>query len=490
MYVNYTNIFEQLLHFTLFVLAVFAISELLIPSMVNEGFTAIIPRNSFWGTFAAPRADVGPSEESGEYTRDPRYFNDYTDVSRLGVSYDFCRMVVKKGYNDPFFACALAGTENLDSASFRTSSVANGFRISKDDYMRDINNNGRSDYCRILLDRDSTYQPLCVRAGDSGFDGRDVVDPLPPDNIARLLRFYEGCEVWLRFSHSLDDSLNAVSVQVAGNLTIDELPSSPVEGVSFNGSNQYLRIYDGDTLSLGTGVPLRSIRTWMVWVYYDAFTNNSKIFDFGNGPNADNVFLGILGKGDYGVETANESTVPNEPSGQQVVEETTPKNLMETTDANVNDFVCKSIDVFPRKLTPSFVGNADGGIATSKATLLYEIWDKKSRKMRITVNNVIPLKKWTHITITADSDDAFRPALNVYIDGIKVFTKDYACLPSTGIMTNCYIGKSNWSSTSQYSNKDELFKGSLFDFRAYSIPVTPEFISDSFTWGQEMLSLN
>ena len=159
-------------------------------------------------------------------------------------------------------------------------------------------------------------------------------------------------------------------------------------------------------------------------------------------------------------------------------------------DANVNDFVCKSIDVFPRKLTPSFVGNADGGIATSKATLLYEIWDKKSRKMRITVNNVIPLKKWTHITITADSDDAFRPALNVYIDGIKVFTKDYACLPSTGIMTNCYIGKSNWSSTSQYSNKDELFKGSLFDFRAYSIPVTPEFISDSFTWGQEMLSLN
>jgi len=488
MYVNSIDTFSLVFYITLSLLAIIACTELLLPKVMTEGFTAIVPQSSFWSTFIAPRADVGPIEEDSDYIRDPRYFNGYADVSRLGVAYDFCRMVTKKGKEDLFFACALSGTENLDSTVFRTNSVKGGFRISKDDYMRDINNDGRADYCRILLDRDSTYQPLCVRAGDGRFDSRDVVDPSPPLDIQQLLRFYEGCEIWLRFSNSLEDTVGAVNVQIAGGITVDEMPSAPV-GVTFNGANQYLRIYDGDSLTLGTGVPLRSIRTWMVWVRYDAFTNNAKIFDFGNGSSADNVFLGILGAGDYGLQHANESTIPTEPSGQQDVPETTPKNLMETTDANVNDFECKAIEVFPRKLKPSTVSSDT--IPSDKATLLYEVWDKKSRKMRITVNNVLPLKKWTHIAITADSDDAFRPALTVYIDGIKVYTKLDGCLPSTGLMTNCYFGKSNWRvSSSQYSNKDELFKGSLFDFRAYSVPVSPDFIAESFSWGAGMLGLN
>lgn len=489
MYESSQPIFQLVLYVTIFILAGVMLIEIWYPTMIQEGFSSVIPTTTFWGTFAAPRADVGPANEDSDYIRDPRYFNDYADVSRLGVPYDFCRMLVHKGLNDPFFACALAGTENLSSASFRTASVKNGFRISKDDYMNDINGDGRADYCRILLDKDSTYQPLCSRATDTGFDGRDVVDPAPPPNIVQLLRFYEGCEIWLRFANSLEDTLNAVSVQVAGSITVDEMPTS-AKGVSFNGANEYLRIYDGDSLSLGTGVPLRSLRTWMVWVYFDEFTNNAKVFDFGNGPNADNVFLGILGKGDYGVTSVNETTVPSEPSGQQDVEETTPKRLMETTDANVNDFVCKGIEVFPKKLLPSFIP-ADNSTPATKATLLYEVWDKKSRKMRITVNNVIPLKKWTHICITTDSEDAFRPALNVYIDGIQVFTKPDGCLPSTGLMTNCYIGKSNWrNSTSQFTNKDELFKGSLFDFRAYSVSVSAEFIDESFSWGKDKLELN
>ena len=479
------SLFRIFFYITLSLIALFAVCEVFFPKTVNEGFSTVFPRTSFWSTFAAPRTDVGPTEEDSAYIRDPRYFNGYADVSRLGVPYDFCRMVTKKGTEDLFFACALAGTDNLDSTSFRTPSVSTGFRISKDDYMRDINKDGRAEYCRILLDRDSTYQPLCLRSGDGGFDGRDVVDPTPPEEIAQLLRFYEGCEMWLRFAHSLEDYVDAVSVQIAGDVTINELPSAAVEGVSFNGANQYLRIFDGDSLTLGTGVPLRSLRTWMVWVRFDAFTNNAKIFDFGNGANADNVFLGILGKGDYAIQQANESTVPTEPSGQQHVAETTPKNLMETTDANVNDFDCKAITVFPRKLKPSAV-RTDTLIPSDKATLLYEVWDKNSRKLSITVNNVLPLKKWTHITITADSGDAFRPALKIYVDGVLVYTKGDGCLPSTGILSNCYIGKSNWKS-SLFSNKDELFQGSLFDFRAYSVPVSSEFIEESVVWGKKML---
>jgi len=443
----------------------------------------MLPQTSFWSTFAAPRVDVGPGSEDSDFIRDPRYFNGYADVSRLGVPYDFCRMVVKKGSEDLFFACALAGTENLDSTSFKTAKVSQGFRISKDDYMRDITGTGNSAYCRILFNKDGTYQPLCQRATDTGFDARDVVDPSPPEDILQLLSFYEGCELWLRFDHSLDDTVSAVNVQTAGSVAVDEMPSATADGVSFNGVNQYLRIYDEHSLSLGTIVPMRSIRAWMVWVYYDVFANNSKIFDFGNGPNADNVFMGILGKGDYGVK-GDESTLPTEPSGQQIVEETTPKLLMETTEASL-DVDCKLI--FPRKLPHSTLQSNE--IATANATLLYEVWDKSSRKLRIMVNNAIPLKQWTHIAITADSHDAFRPALNVFINGANVYKKADGCLPSTDIMTNCYLGKSNWKS-SFFSNNDELFKGKLFDFRAYSVPLSEDLIHQSFTWGQKKLGIS
>ena len=484
------GIFRSILYISLFCISAFMVLELIAPKHVQEGFESLgasVPRTSFWSTFAAPRGDVGPQEEDPDYVRDPRYFNGYVDVSRIGAPYDFCRMVSKKGSDDLFFACALAGTDNLDSTSFRTASVKNGLRLSKDDYMNDINGDGRADYCRILLAADATFQPLCLRAGDSQFDGRDVVDPSPPEAIAQLLRFYEGCEIWLRMDNTLEDTVKATSVQLAGGIVIDEMPSPQTRGLSFNGSNQYLRIYDGDSLTLGTGVPLRSLRTWMVWVYFDEFTNNAKIFDFGNGPNADNVFLGILGKGDFGVTATNESTVVAS-SGQQVVAETTPQRLMETTDANVNEFVCTGIEVFPTQLPHSTVGSEK--TPTSKASLIYEVWEKKTRKMRILVNNVIPLKQWTQITITADSTDAFRPALDVYVNGQNVFRKGDGCLPSTGLMTSCYLGKSNWlHSSSLLTNKDELFKGSMFDFRAYSTPVTPDFIKESIAWGKGKLQL-
>jgi hypothetical protein len=236
----YVDSFTILFYITLTLIALVAFTEVFLPRAVTEGFS-VLPQTSFWSTFAAPRSDIGPADEDSSYIRDPRYFHGYADVSRLGVAYDFCRMVTKKGSDDLFFACALAGTENLDSISFRTASVKKGFRISKDDYMNDINNDGRYDYCRILLDRDSTYQPLCVRATDTGFDSRDVVDPNPPPDVAQLLSFYEGCELWLRFANSMDDTLAAVNVQTAGSITIDEMPGGQM-GLTFNGANQYLQV--------------------------------------------------------------------------------------------------------------------------------------------------------------------------------------------------------------------------------------------------------
>lgn len=170
------NVFSTALFITLGIILFIVVAEVCMPKMV-EGFSSSVP---YWGSFVSPRSDIGPTMEDSQYKRDIRYYHDYQDVSRMGVPYDFCRMLAsKEDETNLFFACALAGTDTLSPVSFRTASVKDGFRISRDDYMRDINKDGRSDYCRILQYKDNTYQPLCQRAGDLGFEAKDVIDPSP-----------------------------------------------------------------------------------------------------------------------------------------------------------------------------------------------------------------------------------------------------------------------------------------------------------------------
>jgi hypothetical protein len=491
------NAFSLLLLISIIAIAIIIITEITGHKVkLFEGFSDI----SYWASFISPRSDIGKAKEAEEegYTRDPRYFNDYVDVTRIGVPYDFCRMLVKNSDPDNlFFACALAGTENLDSVKFRTAGTKDGFRVSYDDYMRDVNGDGRSDYCRVLPWNDGSYQPVCSYSSDIGFDSAEKVDGNPPDDIAKLLEFYRGCVMWLRFHNDMLDYVKRVKVNIAGSLQIDEVYSkdrSSVNGLQFNGS-QFLRIGDANAadLSVGTLLPLRSIRAWMVWVYFDEFTNNAKIFDFGNGAGNDNVFLGILGKGESTVDDSplrgDESTVPtNVPgAGAQPVVEMSPKRLMETTDANVNEYICDDFELKNDKATHAFLPQVIS-TRSKKAALLFEVWDKKSRKMRIKVNAAIPLKKWTHITITTTNNDAFRPDIAVYIDAKQVYEKKGGWLAATSSMTNCYIGKSNWSAPTQYENRDELFKGRIFDFRAYNISLDESVIEDSFNWSKDRLA--
>lgn len=491
---------------TLLFLGTVAVAELVAPDKVMEGFQSLVPKpkTSFWAQFAAPRSDISPTYEDPSYIREVRYFNDYADVSRLGESYDFCRLLAPQ--QDPdnyFFACALSGTDGLDSTKYRTPSVKDGFRMGRDDYMRDVNGDGRAEYCRILKWTDGSYQAVCQRATDLGFDAKETVDSDPPtsddprQDIQTLLTFYQGCVVWLRFFGDMTDTVQNVKVSVAGKMVIDERPRrDESEGLEFNGINQFLRLSDSSDLSLGMKVPIRSLRAWMVWAYFEEFTNNAKIFDFGNGSGKSNVFLGIVGRGDEGTEAKDlrpllcggeESTVPTGESGAQPVLEMSPQRLMETTDANVNEYKCVGFDVMPRRLTKSTVA-ANMKKPTGSASLLFEIWDQQARKMRIKVGGAIPLKKWVHIAITTTNDDAFRPNYAVYIDGKRVSLKENGFLPATSSLTNCYLGKSNWSnSVSQYENRDELFKGRMFDFRAYRQTLSDAVITDSYDWGKVIL---
>ena len=484
-----SEIFPVLLLLGIVLLGIVLSSEVFAPGLIQEGFSNI--DTSFWSSYANPRDDIGPRSEEKGYIRDPRYFNDYTDVSRIGVNYDFCRVVARE--EDPdnqFLACALASTDSLTSVSFRTQGTKEGFKLSYDDYMRDINNDGRAEYCRILPYK-GAWQAMCVRSTDFGFDPNEVGDRSPPDDISMLLTFYDGCVLWLRFENSMIDFIKNTTVSTAGAITINESVDSPTVGLSFNGARQYLRISDSSNLSFGNLVPLRSIRCVMVWVKFDAFTNNAKIFDFGNGKGKDNVFLGILGKGESEELKPSmcESTVPTGPSGAQPVLEMSPQRLMETTNANVNEYICGGFEPDAKKEVPAIV-NATANVK-EKATLLYEVWDKEQRKMRIKINAVIPLKEWVHICVTATNNDAFRPNMAVYVNGKQVYIKENGFLPSTNIMESCYIGKSNWAnSVSQYENRDELFNGTIFDFRMYKTMLDETMILDSYDWGKKKLGLS
>ena len=122
--------------------------------------------------------------------------------------------------------------------------------------------------------------------------------------------------------------------------------------------------------------------------------------------------------------------------------------------------------------------------------LIYEVWEGQMRKLHIQVKNVIPLRKWVHIVITAGNNDAFKPSLKIYADSKEVHVEEAAWLPQTNYTTNNYIGKSNWMNmTSPYDNADEYFKGKIFDLRGYRTLMDQKKVKDTYQWGKKLLGL-
>jgi hypothetical protein len=145
----------------------------------------------------------------------------------------------------------------------------------------------------------------------------------------------------------------------------------------------------------------------------------------------------------------------------------------------------------PRNLKPvpppQAPSQAAGG---SKATLLYEVWNGKLRMQHIKVQGAVKLKAWTHICITTATGDGVRPALQIWIDGKKAAEDPSAHLPQTAFTSNNYLGKSNWfNASSQYENKPEMFKGSLFDLRGYNQAINEKKLGKIVSWGKKRLNL-
>lgn len=494
--------------YVLFILIIIALLELFWPRIIKEGFTGLVSvgDTANWAKWAPRRGDVGVDSEEKGYVQDARYFRDYVDVQGFGVKHDFCRMVAPADdTTNLFFACALAGTDNLSSVAYKTASVKNGFRTGRDDYMRDTADTGKYSYCRILKLDSDTFEARCNTADAAGFSTRTVEDVDPPENIARLLTFYEGCLFWFRFRDDLVDYASTLRVATAGKLAIEELPPNPLiaRTLVFDGLTQYLRVGDAKDMTLGTQLPLRSMRAINFWVRFDEFTNNAHILDFGNGSGRENVFIGIVGKGNQGTQAelerpllcGGDSVVPDAPSGAQDVATASPQELMAGSSANVDEFDCKLPEIFGRIIPNGHLTNKPKvfviGPNIKTADMIYEVWNNQQRQMRIRVPAAFTLGEWTHICITADTSDNLRPPISVYKNGKKVFTEPAGFLPQTSLTQKNYIGKSNWSIGNDAMNdKDELFKGALFDLRAYKIPIKPERVTDFYKWGQDQLGLS
>jgi len=69
-----------------------------------------------------------------------------------------------------------------------------------------------------------------------------------------------------------------------------------------------------------------------------------------------------------------------------------------------------------------------------------------------------------------------------------VYEEASAWLPQNSFLTHNYIGRSNWATvTDPYGNPDELFKGAMFDLRAYQTPMTKKKIDLTYKWGKKMM---
>jgi len=497
-----------------------------------EGFSSGPGSNQFMMMYFPRRGDISFGTDDATYEQDNRHVMGYADVQGLGVDHDFCRMLVPKGTNagdesKMFFACALAGTEGLTSTSYRTPTVSQGFKTSRDDYMRDADMDGKTDYCAVVKIKGGAFESQCYRALNTTFDTRTFIDTDPPKDIADVILFYEGIMFWFRFIDDLKDYAENLTTYTSGQLRIDEvnvkiMPSQLMEGgkqdattlaervqvtegLKFNGLNQFIRLGDAPDMSFGQKIILPTMKALCFWVKFDEFTNNAHIIDFGNGAGKDNVFVGIVGRGDPSMDEGAiirkspcessdlNNVVPTGASGAQPVPDMTPQKLMLST-ANVDEYICES-DVRPRDLPhiKPFHEKSKAKASTKEpdtATLIWEVWNGELRMEHVNVLRAFKLKTWTHCCITTSSSDGVRPALQIWIDGVKRAEKDGTHMPQIAVTKNNYLGKNNWmSGSSQFENKPELFKGGLFDVRGYNQPMSEQKLKKTIAWGKQRLGI-
>lgn len=431
------------------------------------------------GFVTRPRSDIGLlsdgwTEETG-YERDLRFTETFTDIQGLGIAADFCRAVHRKG--DPtstHIACALGRRDGMDTMEYRSPSVREGFRMSRDDYWRRNPTSRRMDYGRILRDRvTGEWFAAAAIAGPDGFKSTEEHDVAPPPSIATLLDAYDGILAWYRWVDDAQDYAENTALEIHGSPTFPSLlKPDATRGLELNrwtpaaqaasqqpaapADRDYLRWGEPGTLALDDVVRPRQICALSFWVYWDTFegTPTPTILDCStDGARKNRVWFGIEGG------AADLPPTPRPLTRPPV--EVTPQQLTELCPASVAE---------PFRLPqPTTTHPASRDIAT----YVFEIWDEEQRIMRLAAPFAARTGVWQHIVLTTTDSTTHWPTWQLYVDCALVATKiDGRTIPAL-LLTHNYIGRG--------------FRGCLVDFRVYSKPMPVAKRTAAMEWAAKRL---
>jgi hypothetical protein len=86
--------------------------------------------------------------------------------------------------------------------------------------------------------------------------------------------------------------------------------------------------------------------------------------------------------------------------------------------------------------------------------------------------------------------DIVRPTWHIYVNGKRVYEHLDGFMPQKSLLMKNYIGRSNWEEgTAKLQDRDQRFRGSLFDFRLYRTPMAKSKVAATYNWGVEKLDL-
>jgi hypothetical protein len=424
---------------------------------IREGFTAPL------------RSDIGFARdgwvEDPTYERDLRYKEAFADVQGIGFATDFCRAVSRKGDPDSLHvACALGRRDGMDNMEYRSRSVRDGFRFSRDDYWR-VGAAGRMDYCRIVRDEmNGSWYASCALAGPDGFKKVEARDTNPPPLIQQLLEAYEDISVWYRWFDDTTDYAANTEYEAHGRPVFPSMLNAEVtRGAEFNRwpiaaqeagearppMRDYVRWGEPGALTLDQTVQPRQIRAIAFWVYMDTHEKGCRVMECSSDDERkDLMWIGVEG---------GEPNLPPVPPAQPA-EEIRPQQALALTHQTE-----------PVRISPSPDPRQKGG-----AAWVFEIWDEDQRIMRLAAPaGSARTNVWQHVVVTTVENEKWWPTWQIWVDGRIVATKPEGRMSPAVTLTYNYIGRN--------------MRGCVQDFRVYKAPLPAPKIEAAVRWGRQRL---
>ena len=423
--------------------ATWLIIALLVVYVLSEAF----PKRTLEGFLVRE-----PTEPAGSW--DAHYTAQHVDIQGSGYALDFCR-AVRAIDSDPGSLRILCDVPTEHGVLQReTRTVAEGLRLSRDDYWNTLPGSKQMRYCRILRD-DATgeWAPSCTAVGTAA--SHEETDTNPPPPIRTLLDAYEGILTWFRFRDDGEDYAKntvyttygsaelptLVGATVSRGLQLNRWPAAAQEaGQAAPPLRDYLRFGEqGGALTLDQAIPPRQIRAIAFWIWWDALEAGASVVECSNGDFKDRFWLGVEGGG---------AALP-------------PGRVAEPA-AELRPAAIQAIGQLTEPLRIwGEVPAAGAALTRSAGRYVFEIWDETQRLMRLEApQSSARTGQWQHVVVSTTDATTWWPTWQMWINGEVVAERaDGRLSPALELAQN-YIGRNA--------------RGCIQDFRMYRTPMTRE----------------